>query len=174
MKIKCYFAHPFRTIGSEGEKRIISALERRGVIVINPFIGEDKLCEKYNVKSYYPKTLRKLGREIWIKDLKQIKESNLFLMWSPEFSGEYGAHFNTTARGCYAELQYAIVLQRQKKLVDKKIRERYGIGISRKDEPYLIQMITKDRHPIIAYALQSGNQLYSTIEEFEKLKQSKF
>ena len=159
MKLRAYFAHPYKTIGSEGEKRIIDILEERKVKVINPFDTEDDVLEKYN-----DKPLRKLGRDIWIKDLNQISKCNIFVVWMPDMP----------VFGCAAELQYALEWQKEKREINRHIRMKTGVGFDRQDEPYLIQMITKRKNPLIAYAIDYGNQLFETIDEFDKLQISRW
>lgn len=82
-KLKCYFAHPWDTRGSEEEKRIIKALEDRRVEVCNPFDGEEGLWAKYNRKAYYPNPPYKLGREIWILDLHRVKMCDMLVAYLP-------------------------------------------------------------------------------------------
>ena len=80
-KIKCYFAHSWRSKDHPDKFRIIRALNESRVDVIDPFVGEDKLCEEYGQKEYHPNCDYRLGRAIWIKDLAQIREADIFLMW---------------------------------------------------------------------------------------------
>ena len=159
MKLCCYYAHPFSTKGSEGEKEIIKILKSRYIRITNPFDGEDDYIKKtFKVENYYPTTPFDAGVWIWDKCIRQINNSDLFLVWIPEqkeITGSLG-HFKTTARGCYAELQYAVDLQTR--------RRKAGI-------PYLIQMITTDRHPIIAWALNRGNQIYNSINDFNRFRE---
>lgn len=84
-KMKCYLAHPNEERGTPEIDEITKELERRGVEVVNPFSGEDRLMkEKYNRKNYYPDPPYSLGREIWIKDMRQvIKECDMFLVYAP-------------------------------------------------------------------------------------------
>jgi len=81
-KLKCYFAHPWRSRESPDKKRIIAALEGMKIEVVDPFMGEDNLCTKYGEKDYYPNCNYKLGRALWIKDLAQIRDCDMFLMWA--------------------------------------------------------------------------------------------
>ena len=168
MKLRCYFAHPFRSIGLDGEKRIIEILESRRVEVVNPFTGENDMAKKYGVDAYYPKTPYKLGRDIWTKDLSQLNQCNMALFWIPEDKDLPPIYnFMTTARGCYAEIQHAVEYQNMVLRRDRLRREEDKKG-------YFIQIITKDRHPIIAWALCNGNQLYDDIDSFERFRQKRW
>jgi len=158
MKLKCYFAHPFRSKDTEEAKRIIEILKGRRVEVINPFVGEDKMAEKHGVEGYYPTTPYKLGREIWVKDLDQIDNCNMALFWLPE---------GYTIVGCYAEIQHVIEYQ-------NRIMRRNIYIDPNEQEPYLVQFITEIRHPLIAWALCYGNQLYNDIDEFERFRQTRW
>ena len=80
-KLSCYFAHSWRSKDHPDKIRIIKALEQMKIDVIDPFNGEDDMCSKYDETDYYPNCNYKLGRDIWVKDLSQIREADMFLMW---------------------------------------------------------------------------------------------
>ena len=83
-KYKCYLAHPYESRDDDEIKEIIDELKSRGVTVVNPFDGEDKLMlEKYGRTNYYPDPPYDLGREIWMKDERQVKECNMILVYVP-------------------------------------------------------------------------------------------
>ena len=103
VRLKCYFAHSWRSKNDPDKFRIISALNSSRVDVIDPFEGEDKICAEYGEKDYYPGRIYKLGRAIWIKDLAQIREADIFLMWiNSKKTGRY--------MGVSYELAYAFGL----------------------------------------------------------------
>lgn len=158
MKLKCYFAHPFKSKDTEEAKRIIEILESRRVEVLNPFTGEDEMAKKHGVKGYYPTTPYKLGREIWAKDMLQINNCNMTLFWLPE---------GYTIVGCYAEIQHAV--EHQNGLMRKNIHLHPD-----DQEPHLIQFITEKRHPLIAWALCYNNQLFDNIDNFERYRQTRW
>lgn len=92
-KLKCYFAHSWRSKDHPDKKRIVAALERMKIEVIDPFNNEDDLCVEYGEKEYYPNCNYKLGRAMWIKDLEQIRKCDMFLLWStsdqPQSAGKF-------------------------------------------------------------------------------------
>ena len=99
-KFLCYFAHPYESIGSPEEKLIMDELKSRGVTVVNPFDGEDELMlKKYGRTCYYPDPPYGLAREIWIKDLRQVKDCNMILVYVPD-----GVRLSG---GCGIEMFYA-------------------------------------------------------------------
>ena len=96
-KLRCYFSHPYEKRHSKKKYRIKKVLEERGVEVIDPFIGEFKILRKHNIEEdYYNNPKFKAAREMWIKDLKQVRECDMIVAWIPEPS-----------IGCSAEIQYA-------------------------------------------------------------------
>lgn len=152
-KLKCYFAHSYELKDSSTKYKIKKILETRNLEVIDPFKGEFRILRKYNIKELdYYNIDYKAGREMWTKDLAQIRGSDLFVGLLKEKS-----------TGVAAELMYALEYQKRIRLSDntKPFRER---------RPYLIQIISPVRHPLIAYALQYGNQHFETIKDFENLK----
>lgn len=79
--LKCYFAHSWRSKDHPDKFRILEALKKMKIEVIDPFVGEDDLCFQYDERDYYPNCNYKLGRAIWVKDLAQIRDCDMFLMW---------------------------------------------------------------------------------------------
>jgi nucleoside 2-deoxyribosyltransferase len=146
-KLKCYFAHPYKSRNTPEEERLIEIIENRNIEIIGPFKNEDDLLAKHGVKEYYEKhPPYKLARTIWINDLTEIRKADIVIFWIP---------FRSMGTG--AELQYALGIQQ------KRFKE---------NKPYLIQIITKEVHPLIAYALHSGNQLFRSIDDFDRIRQS--
>ena len=83
-KYKCYFAHPYESRGTPEEAEIIEELKSRLVEVLNPFDGEDEMMlKKYGRTNYYPDPPYKMGREIWAKDLRQVAEADMILVYVP-------------------------------------------------------------------------------------------
>jgi len=149
-KLKCYFAHPFNTRGSEEEKKIISILEERRIEVINPFDGEDRYLALFGVKEYWQDPLYNIGRDLWKKDLKQIEDCDMLVAYLPEGS-----------IGTAAEIQFALDCQKKKRR-------------NRANDPYLIQIITDIRHPLVAFAMAQGNQHFETIGDFKILRKCRW
>lgn len=89
-----YFAHPFDTMGSEGEKKIIEILTERGYDVKNPFEeGENELNEKYGVTTYYDKPSKKFAKEIVEKDEELVRKCDELFAWIPKGSTPIGTIF---------------------------------------------------------------------------------
>lgn len=81
----CYFAHPYESQGRPEEAEIIEELKSRRVVVYNPFDGENEMMlKKYGRTNYYPDPPYKMGREIWAKDLRQVSEADMILVYVPE------------------------------------------------------------------------------------------
>ena len=84
-KYKCYFAHPYESRGTPEEAEIIEELKHRLVEVMNPFDGEDSMMlAKFGRTNYYPDPPYKMGREIWAKDLRQVSECDMILVYVPD------------------------------------------------------------------------------------------
>ena len=84
-KVKCYFAHPYESRDTQEEAEIIAELKSRHIEVINPFDDEDEMMlEKYGRTNYYPDPPYKLARDIWCKDLRQVSEADMFLVYVPD------------------------------------------------------------------------------------------
>lgn len=154
--MKCYFAHTWAKRHSKKKYKIKKILEDRGLEVIDPFIGEFRILRKYGFKNneeYWDRPNYKAAREIWVKDLSQIRNSNILLAWVP-----------VTSIGVSAEISYGIEYQTRLRYQDK--------GKPPEDKRrFLIQIISKKKHPLFAYALQFGNQQFETVKDFEHLHQ---
>jgi len=83
-KPKIYLAHPFDKRNSKRKEMIIKKLEEKGYEVIDPFVGENKLEEKYGVKSYYDNPLRAFALEIKERDFNQVKNCDALFAWIPK------------------------------------------------------------------------------------------
>lgn len=109
---KCYFAHPYESRDSPEEAEIIAELESRGCTVLNPFDGEDELMlEKYGRTNYYPDPPYKLGREIWMKDERQVSESDMILVYVPDGTRLSG--------GCGIEMRMAYLWHKFIQIISK-------------------------------------------------------
>ena len=84
-KYKCYFAHPYESRDGPEAAVIIEELKSRLVEVVNPFDGEDAMMlAKYGRTNYYPDPPYKMGREIWAKDMRQVNECDMILIYVPK------------------------------------------------------------------------------------------
>lgn len=84
-KLKVYFAHPYSTRGGKGEAEILDILTDRPLEVINPFDSEDNIMlKKYGRTKYYPDPPYKLGRDIWMQDLRQVAKADMLVAWAPD------------------------------------------------------------------------------------------
>jgi len=144
-KLKAYFAHPWRSKDLPDKQRIIDILESRKVEVIDPFTGENELCEKYGEKDYYPNCNYELGRAIWLKDLQQIRNCDMVVAWIPD--NVEGRVMGTSYELCYAFMQYPAKF---------------------------IQIISPLKHPFFAYLISGGNQHFTSIDSFEKLRKEQW
>ena len=151
-KLRVYFAHPSKMIGSDDEKRIIQILKDRKLDVINPFDEEASIRIQINLKTWKDTMPKDFARKLWVNDLAFINTSDIIVAWFPLYE----------AIGTAAEVQHALDLQ----------KKYYYTRKNYKSKGLLIQIISKIRHPLFAYALQHGNQLYDTIDDFERFKQS--
>ena len=157
-KLKCYFAHPYSSKGTEDEAKILQILKERRIKVIDPFEEDHKIKRKFNMKEDDPFDYSniKFNREVWIDDLRSIRRSNLVLIWIPEIS-----------MGVSAELSYALTYQHKIEHFNSGVRDD-------KKRIFHIQIITSVRHPLLAYALQNGNQLFNNIHDFDRMRQSEW
>ncbi|MHA1795243.1 MAG: hypothetical protein ACTSUK_03965 [Promethearchaeota archaeon] len=86
MKLKCYFAHPYYTIGTYGEKRIKEELKSRRLEVIDPFEKEQKLLKEFAVEEYYTgPQYYELARKMWTKDMGYVKTCDIVVAWIPDY-----------------------------------------------------------------------------------------
>ena len=152
MNLKCYFSHPVRSRGIYGEQRIMDIIKSRRVEVINSYDKDIGVSMKYTPGSY------SYWRTIWTENIKQMDKCNIALFWLPE---------KFEISGCFAELQHIVEYQ------NRIMRRNIHLNVD-EQEPYLIQIITRLRNPIIAWALCYNNQLYDNIEDFEKFRQTKW
>jgi len=83
-KTTIYLAHPYDRRNSKRKEDIIRKLEARRFIVIDPFIGEDKLAEKYGVNYFYENPCRDFAREIKTRDLIQVALCDCLFAWIPK------------------------------------------------------------------------------------------
>ena len=140
VKLKCYFAHTYESKDSPAAKEIIEELGSRGVIVVNPFDGEDEMMlKKYGRTNYYPDPPYKLGREIWAKDERQVSDCDMILVYVPE-----GVRLSG---GCGVEMRMAYLWGK------------------------FIQIISMSRHPVFAYVLTGGNQMFENIADWKIYRQ---
>lgn len=176
MKLKAFFCHPFNCNENEMVCLIKNILKERKVKVeeIQPIknYSDIHFSEEFDINELNKRQQeieynisRKGQRDKWIEWMNKIKECNLFIVWIPR--GE-------DIRNCYALLQYALMWQKERRSINRRIRERTGINFDRKDKPYLIQIITKIWVPLIAYAVDYGNQLFKSVEDFERLRISRW
>jgi len=101
-RMKAYLAHSWRSRHHPDKYRIISILNERGVDVIDPFEGEDKLCREFGEENYYPNCKFDLGRSMWRKDLQQIDSCDMLVAWVPN-------HIDGRFIGTSFELGYAYI-----------------------------------------------------------------
>ncbi len=151
-KLRVYFAHPSKMIDSDDEKRIIEILKSRQLDVINPFEKEASIRAQIDLKTWKGSMPKNIARQLWISDLSFINICDIIVAWFPIYE----------AIGTAAEVQHALDLQKKYYYTRKNYKSK---GI-------LIQIISKIRHPLFAYALQHGNQLYDTIDDFERFRLS--
>ena len=50
-KLKCYFAHPYKLRDDEQKFKIMEILKERGVEVVDPFVGEEKILKEHGVRN---------------------------------------------------------------------------------------------------------------------------
>lgn len=81
--MRCYLAHPEQYKDREEKFRIVEELESRRLIVLDPFKEEEKILEKFGVKSYFEGESYELARAIWTKCLGLISSSQVLLAWIP-------------------------------------------------------------------------------------------
>jgi len=105
--LKAYLAHSWRRKNHPDKYRIIKALKERKVVVVDPFEGEEELYAKYGETDYYTNCIYKLGREIWVKDLAQIRDCELFVAWVPNHTN--GSMFGVAYELCYAFMNHKFI-----------------------------------------------------------------
>lgn len=98
-RMRCYFAHPYKSRYSKEEILILEELKHRRLEVYEPFRGEGKILQKYGKTEYYTGPIYgELAREIWTKDRGAVLKSDMLLAYIPD---EY------ESRGTMAELAIA-------------------------------------------------------------------
>jgi len=143
-KFKCYFAHPYPSIGSPEEIEILEELKNRRVDVVNPFDDEDDfMLTKHGRTSYYPDPPYKMARGMWIKDLRQVAKCDMILVYVPDGMRLSG--------GCGIEMFHAWQL---KKFIQV---------ISNHWHPAIAYVLDS-----------KGNQFFNTVEQWKKHKQVKW
>ena len=98
MRMRCYFAHPFKLRDSSEKMDILKELLSRLLIVTDPFRDEEKILTEFGVDSYWGNEYWELARKIWTKDLGQISDCRYLLAWVPNYE---------TALGTMAEIAHA-------------------------------------------------------------------
>jgi len=84
-EFKCYLAHPYESQNSEEIQIIKDELVARRVKVVNPFDGENELMlEKYGRECYYPNPPFQLAVDVWTKDMRQVSECDMLLVYVPD------------------------------------------------------------------------------------------
>ena len=125
-KMKCYFAHPYDLRKSAGKYRIRRLLLDRDVIVVDPFIGEFKILKKHGVKEYYANPKYKAARELWIKDLQQVRDCDMIVAWIPDPS-----------IGCSAELQEAYRYHKFIQIISPILHPSFAYVLTGPNQQYL-------------------------------------
>lgn len=119
MGLKCYFAHPFLNKDSSEKDLIIKTLRERKVDVYDPFVFEEDLLKKYEVKTYYDDPNWELAREMTTKDLKAIHESDMLLAWLP-----------ASGIGTSMEIMYAYIKKKFIQIISPIIHPFYSLMAS--------------------------------------------
>ncbi len=76
-----YLAHPYDRRNSKRKEMIIRKLEKKGWIVIDPFVGEDKVAEKYGVAGYYDNPCNEFALDIKERDFKGVDACDALFAW---------------------------------------------------------------------------------------------
>ena len=84
LKQTIYLAHPFDRRFSKRKEMIAKKLEERDFLVIDPFVGEDTLCEKYGVKNYYENPCKDFAMDIKNRDFMHVALCDCFFAWIPK------------------------------------------------------------------------------------------
>jgi hypothetical protein len=129
VKYICYFAHPYESRGTPEELEIIKEFKSRMVTVYNPFDGEDEMMlAKYGRTNYYPDPPYKLGREIWAKDLRQVAEADMILVYVPD--GE------RLSGGCGIEMFHAYQLHKFIQIISKSRHPAFAYVLTGPNQMY--------------------------------------
>ena len=98
MRMRCYFAHPFKLMDTTEKMDILKELLSRQLIVVDPFREEQDILDEFGVDKYWGNESWELARRIWTKDLGQISSCRLLLAWVPTYE---------SALGTMSEIAYA-------------------------------------------------------------------
>ncbi len=92
---KIYYAHPFDTWinNFEMEKHIQEILESYDYDVVNPFVRESQLNEKYGVDNYYDNPCIGFAKDIVEKDYEAVEECDELFAWIPQHIVAIGTTF---------------------------------------------------------------------------------
>lgn len=82
--MKLYFAHPYDRRLSMEKEIIIEELEDRGFEVVDPFVGEENIAQKYGVNDYYENPCREFALEIKERDFRHVIECDALFAWIPK------------------------------------------------------------------------------------------
>lgn len=86
MRMRCYFAHPFKLKDTPEKMEILKELLSRQLIVIDPFRDEQEILDDFGVDTYWGNENWELARRIWTKDLGQISSCRIFVAWIPSYN----------------------------------------------------------------------------------------
>ena len=125
-KMKCYFAHQYDLRKSAGKYRIRKLLLERDIEVVDPFIGEFKILKKHGVSEYYAKPKYEAARELWIKDLQQVRECDMIVAWFP-----------SPSIGCSAELQEAYRHHKFIQIISPLLHPSFAYVLTGPNQQYL-------------------------------------
>ena len=93
--------------------------------------------------NFYKSVDYAVGRAIWIKNLQKIRECDMLVAWIPELHTP--SFMGTAYEICFAYMSHPTKF---------------------------IQVITPRKPMFLAYIIGGGNQLFSSIEAFEKLRRA--
>lgn len=83
-KPKIYFAHPSRKRFSKRKEMLINKLREKGYEIIDPFVGEGKIANKYGVNFYYENPCRDFALEIKERDFNMVVKCDALFAWIPK------------------------------------------------------------------------------------------
>ena len=79
-----YFAHPYDRRLTHEKEIIIKKLEEIYFEVVDPFVGEENIAQKYGVNDYYENPCRAFAREIKERDFRQVSNCDALFAWIPK------------------------------------------------------------------------------------------
>lgn len=85
MRIRCYFAHPFKYKDTKEKMDVVLELLSRHLKIIDPFKEEQEILDDFEVDNYYGNEYYELARRIWTKDLGQISSCRIMIAWIPTY-----------------------------------------------------------------------------------------